>query len=297
MKVALDPYMFRERPIGEVAAIAAELGYRCLELTPREDFLPYYAMPRADAERIAAFRGEIAGAGLELASVMVLYDWSSAVEEIRTAAVSYWRRAVEVAVELGCATINSEMAGDPERARGSEAAFWRSLEELLPLFEREGVAVHLEAHPNDFVEDNATVVDLIRGVGSPHLRYLYCAPHSFHLGTDVAAMIRYAEPVLAHVHVADSFDHTAGGGDRYIVNPAWSTARVHQHNPIGTGEVPWDIFFGTLAEIGFDGVMTSCVLGWDDRAIEASREQRARLVEHLETHGMSESNPAQGGNE
>lgn len=295
MKVALDPFMFRTQPIAEVARLAAELGYGALELTPRDDFLPYYAMPRADAGRIAELRAACDGEGLELASLMVLYDWASADEDTRAAAVGYWRRAIEVAVELGCTTINSEMAGDPERARDSEASFWRSLEELLPLFEREGIAVHLEAHPNDFVEDNATIVDMIRGVGSPHLRYLYCAPHTFHLGTDVAAMLRYASPVLAHVHVADSFDHTAGGGDRYIVNPAWSTVRVHQHNPIGTGEVDWDAFFGTLAELGFDGVLTSCVLGWDDKGLDASREQKARLDEYLAGHGLGRSDNTTGG--
>ena len=295
MKVAFDPFMFRERPIEEVAQTTAEIGYSALELTPREDFLPYYARPRADAERIASFRAAIDGAGLELASVMVLYDWASAEEQTREAAVSYWRRAVEVAVELGCPTINSELAGAPETRRDSEAAFWRSLDELLPLFEREGVSVHLEAHPNDFVEDNETVVDMIRSVDSPQLRYLYCAPHSFHLGDDVAAMIRHAAPVLAHVHVADSFNHKAGCGDRYIVNPASSTARVHQHNAIGTGEVPWDEFFATLVEVGFDGVMTSCVLGWDDRALEISREMHARLNEYLAAHGLRQSTPTDGG--
>jgi myo-inositol catabolism protein IolH len=294
VKVAFDPFMFRTTPIGEVAKLTAELGYDALELTPRDDFLPYYAMPQADAARTAEFRSAIDGAGLELASLMVLYDWASGDEDTRATAVRYWRRAIEVAVDLGCTTINSELAGDPERARESEASFWRSLEELLPLFEREGISVHLEAHPNDFVEDNATAVDIIRGVESPQLRYLYCAPHTFHLGSDVAAMLRYAEPVLAHVHVADSFDHNAGCGDRYIVNPAWSTVRVHQHNPIGTGEVDWGSFFGTLAELRFDGVMTSCVLGWDDRALEASRENKARLDQQLAAHGLGQTN--NGGN-
>ena len=29
--------------------------------------------------------------------------------------------------------------------------------------------------------------------------------------------------------------------------------RVHQHLDIGQGEVPWDTFFGTLGDLGFDG--------------------------------------------
>jgi myo-inositol catabolism protein IolH len=293
MKVALDPFMFRARPIAEVARIGAELGYSALELTPREDFLPYYARPRADKETIRAFKTAVSGAGLELASVMALYDWASAEESTRQGAVSYWRRALEIVVELECPVVNSELAGSPETRRASEAAFWRSLDEVLPLFEREGISLHLEAHPNDFVEDNTTVVDMIRSVDSPSLRYLYCAPHTFHLGSDVGEMIRHAGATLAHVHVADSFDHTAGGGDRYIVNPAWSTVRVHQHNPIGTGEVDWSAFFGALADVGFDGVLTSCVLGWDDKALEASRETKRKLDEHLKSHGLYQSNQRQ----
>lgn len=53
---------------------------------------------------------------------------------------------------------------------------------LLPIFEREGIAVHLEAHPDDFIERNGRAVDLVRGINSPFVRYVYCALHTFHLG-------------------------------------------------------------------------------------------------------------------
>jgi myo-inositol catabolism protein IolH len=144
------------------------------------------------------------------------------------------------------------------------------METLLPIFEREGITLHLEAHPDDFVERNEPAVDLVRGINSPQVRYLYCAPHTFHLGDDVAAMLRYAGPLLAHVHVADSFNHRASSGLRYIINPPGSPARIHQHLDIGQGEVPWDTFFGTLRELGFDGIATACVFAWEERARESS---------------------------
>lgn len=71
--------------------------------------------------------------------------------------------------------MNSEFTGRPERAAESEAAFWRSLEELLPVFEREGIALNLEAHPDDFCEENAPAVDLVRAINEPWVNYLYCA--------------------------------------------------------------------------------------------------------------------------
>jgi myo-inositol catabolism protein IolH len=286
MKLAFDPYMLRDRPIDEVARLTRELGYEWLELTPRDDFLPYYLHPRADKERLVAFADALKKHDVGLASVMVLYNWSDPEEEGRAAAVRYWRRAVEVAVQLGCTTINSEFSGDPDRAAQSEASFWRSLEELLPLFESEGVRVDIEPHPGDFVEENAAAVDMVRDVASPHLRYLYCAPHTFHLGDDAAAMVRYAAPVLSHVHVADSYNHKASSGFRYIVNPADSPVRVHQHNVIGVGDVVWEPFFEALAGVEFDGVLTSCVLGWEDQAQERSREMRETLDEHLRRSGL-----------
>src|SRR5689334_23933957 len=50
-------------------------------------------------------------------------------EDERQAAVGYWKRAIELAVAVGCSTMNSEFIGRPEQAARSEAQFWRSMEE------------------------------------------------------------------------------------------------------------------------------------------------------------------------
>jgi len=86
--------------------------------------------------------------------------------------------------------MNSEFNGRREHASHSEAQFWLSLETLLPIFEREGITLHLEAHPDDFVERNKAAIDLVRGINSPLVRYLCCAPHTLHLGEDVAALLQ-----------------------------------------------------------------------------------------------------------
>ena len=104
----------------------------------------------------------------------------------------------------------------------------------------------LEPHPDDFIEDGIAGVDLVRGINSDLVSFLYCAPHTFHQGGDIAGIMEYAGPLLTQLHVADSFDHRGSSGLRYIVNPPGSTARVHQHLDIGQGEVDWDEFFGTL---------------------------------------------------
>jgi len=288
VKIALDPYMFRQLSLTETVRTAADLGYRYIELSPREDFLPFFLHPRADHERVAELRAALRETGVELASMLPLYRWSGPDEDERQAAVCYWKRAIEIAVELECKVMNSEFNGRPERPAESEAQFWRSMETLLPIFEREGITLHLEAHPDDFVERNTAAVDLVRGINSPSARYLYCAPHTFHLGEDVDAMLRYAAPVLAHVHIADTLNHRASSGLRYIINPPGSPARIHQHLDIGQGEVPWDMFFGTLRDIGFDGIATACVFAWEERASESS----SFMLEQIQSRLAMQPQPA-----
>lgn len=284
MKIALDPYMLRTLPFREVCRIAAEVGYDFIELSPREDFIPFFVHPRADRARVAEFRAALRETGVEISSILPLYRWSSPDEDERSAAVRYWKRAIQLAVELDVRTMNSEFNGRPEAAMASEAQFWRSMDELLPIFEREGIALNLEPHPDDFVEDGFRAVDLVRGIDRSFVGYLYCAPHTFHLGTDMAAMIRASAPVLRQVHVADVFNHRASSGLRYIVNPPGSTARVHQHLDIGQGEVDWDLLFGSLAETGFDGIVTVCVFAWEERAVESARHNLSEVRRLLAAH-------------
>jgi myo-inositol catabolism protein IolH len=281
MKLALDPYMFRTTPLTELPGLVADLGYEWIELSPRPDFTPFFLHPRANRDTVAAFKKALDAAGVKVASHLPLYRWSGPDEDERQAAVRYWKRAIELTVELDCTVMNSEFNGRPEQAGRSEAQFWRSLEELLPILERAGVQLRLEPHPDDFVEDGHTAVDLVRGINSPHVSFLYCAPHTFHQGGDIAGVMDYAGDLLTHVHVADSFDHRASSGLRYIVNPPGSAVRVHQHLDIGQGEVNWDEFFTTLGRLGFgdrdDTIMTICVFAWEDRARESSTFMREEI--------------------
>ena len=285
MKVALDPYMFRRVPLTGLPGLVAELGYEYIELSPREDFLPFFVHPRAGRQQTAAFKKALSAAGVRVCSVLPLYRWSGPDEDERQAAVRYWKRAIQVAVDLGVDVMNSELNGRPEAPAASEAQFWRSMEELLPVFEREGVRLVLEPHPDDFIEDGRAAVDLIRGIDSDLVSFLYCAPHTFHQGGDISGIMRYAGPLLTQVHIADSFDHRASSGNRYIINPPGSTARIHQHLDIGQGEVNWDEFFGTLARIGFDGIATVCVFAWEERARESSLHNREKVRDYLAKHG------------
>ena len=281
MKIALDPYMFRSTPLLELPALVADLGFEYIELSPREDFMPFFLMPRCDNSTVKAFKKALDRAGVSVSSNLPLYRWAGPDEDERRAAVRYWKRAIEITVQLDCSVMNSEFNGRPERASASEGQFWRSMEELLPVFERESVELRLEPHPDDFVEDGKVAVDMIRGINSPLVSFLYCAPHTFHMGGNMVEIMEYAGNLLTHLHLADSYDHRGSSGLRYITNPPGNTVRVHQHLDIGQGEVNWDQFFGTLQKLNFGAsdrnIMTSCVFAWEERARESTRFMRESI--------------------
>lgn len=283
MKLAIDPYMFRRVPLLELPSLVCELGYQWIELSPREDFTPFFTHPRTNDSTVAAFKRELAAAGVGVSSVLPLYKWSGPDEDERQAAVRYWKRAIQITADLGVDTMNSELNGRPEQAARSESQFWRSMEELLPAFEREGIRLVLEPHPDDFEEGGRAAVDLIRGINSPNVSFLYCAPHTFHMGDDAKGIMDCAGDLLTMVHVADSFNHNGSSGLRYIVNPPGSTVRVHQHLDIGQGEVDFQELFRGLESIGFDGIISTCVFAWEERARESSVFMRDKIAGYLST--------------
>lgn len=94
-------------------------------------------------------------------------------------------------------------------------------------------------------------------------------------------MLQYAGSKLSHLIIADTYNHKASSGLRYIVNPPGVVATVHQHLDIGQGEVNWEAFFGTLREIEFDGIATVSVFAWEDRPDESNRMMLERVKNEL----------------
>jgi myo-inositol catabolism protein IolH len=285
VKIALDTHMYHAQlSVADCVRKAADLGYRYVELSPRADFFFWHKYPRAGDAEIAEVKKAIAETGTSILSLVPVYNWSSPDEAERQAHVRNWVRLLEIAAELECPVVNSELSGDPNSPLRSEQSFFRSMTELVPMFERYGIALNLEAHPYDFVERNDEAVHIVRALNKPWINYLYCAPHGFHLadgGNDVRRMMEYAGDRLTHVHVADCYNHRAHVGNRYIINPPGVDARIHQHNEIGNGEVPWEEFFGTLRDLHFDGIATVCVFGWEEQADEIHTRMRERVQAEL----------------
>ncbi len=285
-KIALDPTPFHhDLDLLEFPRRVADLGYEYLQLTPHRDFIPFYRHPKADDELVDAFAAACRDAGVRIASVLPVLRWSGPDRDAREAAVTKWKRVIEITKRLGVDTINTEFSGRPERAEESEDAFYRSMEELLPIIESSDLRVLIDPHPDDFVEDGLEALRVIRGLNSKRVGFVYVACHTFHYGGDMDAIMDAAGDSLQLVHVADAFDHTRSHGLRYISNPPGNTARVHQHLPVGQADVDFDAFWAGLARIGFtdrdDTVAVSSVFAEDENADAVSRFQLDAITKGL----------------
>ena len=278
MRIAFDPTpLHSTHSFLEFPRVTAELGYEWIQVTPHVDFLPFFRYPRVDRELLRATRKAVADAGIRISSLLPVQRWSWPDEPQREAAVRNWKRTVEIAAELEVRTINTEFSGRPERSEESEASFYRSMEELLPIFEREGIRVNIDPHPDDFVENGLEALRIIRGLDSDAVGFVYVGAHTFHYGNDAHGIMTTAASRLGAAYAADTFDHTRSHELRYITNPRGTTARVHQHLRIGDGDVDWGEFFGELAQVGFldraDALIVSNVFGEDENWEQVSRFQ------------------------
>lgn len=51
---------------------------------------------------------------------------------------------------MGVPGINTELSGDPNQAELCNGMWFKSMEDLLPIIEREGLWVELQSHPMTF---------------------------------------------------------------------------------------------------------------------------------------------------
>lgn len=284
MRIALDPTPYHhDYRLLEFPEVAARLGYSDLQLTPHADFAPFFRHPKADDSLARELRKRCRDAGVGIPALLPVQRLSWPDEAERRVAVRNFRRVIALASLLEVDTINTEFSGRPERGEDSEAAFYRSMEELLPVLEREGIRLNFDPHPDDFVEDGLEAWRVIRGLNDDRVGFAYVASHTFHYGDRAGTLVPELGDRLRVVYCADSFDHRRSHGLRYISNPPGNAARIHQHLAIGDGDVDFPGLFSALRTQGFldreDSIIVSNVFAEDERADEVSRRQLEAIRE------------------
>jgi myo-inositol catabolism protein IolH len=298
MKIAFDvDVLAKQMGIGEYVRKVSDWGYKYIEQSPHPRINPFYKHPLFSKECEQEYRNALREAGVEISSFIVVYRWSGPDEEQRRLAVANWKRIVQIAVNMGVQVINTELSGDPNQAEICNGMWFRSMDELLPLFEKEGIRVEIQSHPYDFCELNDETVDMVKSYRSDDLGYVYSSPHGFFYDQgkgDARHMLQYAGNCLSHVLFADTFNQEKDC--RYILNPPWLNARgrsdaaVHQHLAMGEGEVDFNGIFETLRKMDFankqfkiGGESIACVsyFGFPEKMDKQAPVARERIEKEL----------------
>lgn len=298
MKIAFDvDVLAKQMDINRMVHQVADWGYKYIEQSPHPRINPFYKHPLFSKECEQEYRKALKETGVEISSLICVYRWSGPTEEQRKFAVENWKRLIEIAVDLGVRVINTELAGDPNQQEISNGMWFRSMEELLPIIEREGIRVEVQSHPYDFCELNNECCDMVKSFRSDYLKYVYASAHGFFYDTgkgDVRNMLEYAGEDLSHVLFADTFNQEMDC--RYIVNPPWlnrrgsADAAVHQHLAMGEGDVNFPEIFSTLRDMDFanrdfriGGESIACVsyFGFPEKMDKQAPEARERIEKEL----------------
>lgn len=212
MRIAIDPGPYRHLPLLQIPDRVARVGFEFLHLV-NEEILPGYRYPKWDRELASQFTKALLDAGVTVPALLALQriSWPDD-EEVRTDAVRNFARTIQVAVDLGIPAINTEFSGRPEKSERSEAAFYRSMQDILPIVEREGLRLNFDAHPDDFVEDGLQAWQTIRALDNDAVGFVYVAAHTFHYGDRATSLLPLVGDRLAAVYAADAFDHRRSGG-------------------------------------------------------------------------------------
>lgn len=146
MKIAFDVDVIKHLPITQMVRQVSEWGYKYIEQSPHSRINPFYKHPKAGRDTMQEYKRALQNYGVEISSFIVVYRWSGPDEERRRAAVTNWKRMIEIAVDMGVQVINTELSGTPDEPEICEEMWYRSMEELLPIVEREGIRIEIQSH-------------------------------------------------------------------------------------------------------------------------------------------------------
>lgn len=239
---------FTDHRLEDALALLADLGYDGVALTLDHAHLDPFAHDlSARVARVAALLARHRlGVVVETGARYVLdprrkHEPTLVSDSGRERRIDLLERAIRVAAEVGSPAV-SFWSGIAPRAV-SRAELWSRVEDgvaaLLPVAEADGVDLALEPEPGMFVERISDVVELRRRLGDPdRLRltvdvgHLRCTEDA-----EPAACVLGAGDLVANVQIDDM------------------RRGVHEHLPLGEGEVDFPPVLAALAAVEFGGLV------------------------------------------
>jgi sugar phosphate isomerase/epimerase len=177
-------------------------------------------------------------------------------EMARKRGVAQFTKLIKICKRFGAKQIYSQLGGRPLYHLDHEEAWTKSVRDLDPILEEEGIHLAFMPHPGDFIEESDPCVDLIQKSGCKNVKYIFVAPHTFVLAgkmqANPGAMIKYASRagLLSEVHMADSIKPVQAW-----IRDHLDISAIHSHLVPGKGFVDIEGILRALFEVDFNGPM------------------------------------------
>lgn len=284
MKLGFFTANYTEKPLEEVAKLAAEYGYEALEIPAYEDNGQFDAKEVLKGNNAKKIKDMVASYGLSISalsnhadSLLILGPHGvdtdaifkgTKEEKIRFGTESLLRtaqaaNALEVPVVNGFTGIENFGRYFPfPYANGwaeVEKDFVEKFVPILDKFKEYGVKFAVEPHPNNFIYDIHTAERAIKLVdGHPCLGFNLDPANLIYLGLRVENFIDRLRDRIFHVHAKDGeiVEHNLPVGGILMQGDWQNPERAFRFRIPGWGSVQWKKIITELSMVGYDYVMS-----------------------------------------
>lgn len=276
MRLSFSTNAFKRNTLEEAVDSIAGCGYGGVELmADLHHALPERMTPalRRDLKKRLADRGVL----VSNVNAFTLFacsgggdtyhpTWIEESAELRQRRIEHTVRSVELAAEMGCATVSLQPGGpllgtdltDDEAGK----RFAQGLEACIPTARACGVTLAIEPEPGLFIQTSEEYFNFKRRFfpSERAIRMNCDLGHLFCVGEDPAEVIRIHAGEIAHVHLEDI-----------------GANRVHQHLTPGRGVIDFASIFTALADTRYAGHVTVELYPYETSAAGVARV----AMEHL----------------
>ena len=190
-------------------------------------------------------------------------SWIEPDRHYRAIRREHTRRTLELAKELGAATIQTEPGGPREDGQSWQSAADIFYEEIMPcvaLAERLEVALLIEPEPGLLIETFEQYLEFVGRIGSPWVGLNFDIGHAFCMHQEPEQWIARMAPHTRHYHLEDI-----------------AATRKHAHLIPGRGAIDFPTVFREIAKSGYRGWITVELYPYIENPDDAGREAKEFL--------------------